>query len=223
VPDIFAVPEFQRFCSPPVGASSPSPGIVLFFGTTIKAGLNFFGWPLGGGDSYFNPSAFATKVAATGIWFDNYDNTSLANTPYVYIVPVGDDVFYAPGSGGVTRQFTVLDEALPIPALGQSDLSTNVLGWIPTALNPPIGGLRQFDEIQAYPDSGVWTIAQATGDTRLVCRSVWNTRWMLIIPGISLGSSSTNALQTFINGVNNNGNGVSDIKLLFSTYTYTGQ
>ena len=55
VPDIFALPEFQRYCSAPVGAVSPSPGIVLFFGTTIKAGENFFGWPLGGGRQLFQP------------------------------------------------------------------------------------------------------------------------------------------------------------------------
>ena len=230
VPDILALPEFQRYCSPPVGAVSPSPGIVLFFGTTIKAGENFFGWPLGGGDSYFNPSAYATKVAATGIWFDNYDATSLPNTPNVYLIPVGDDVFYAPGSGGVPRQFTVLDEALPTPALSASDLSTNTPGWIPIdSMSEPFGNLRQFDEFQAYPDSGQWSIAQATSSTRLIGRSVWNTRWMLIIPAVSLGGPPTdtnalqNAVQTFINGARRDGNGISDIKLLFQTYTYTGQ
>jgi hypothetical protein len=230
VPDIFAVPEFQRYCSVPVGAVSPSPGIVLFFGTTIKAGENFFGWPLGGGDSYFNPSAYATKVAAAGIWFGNYDTTALPNTPNVYLIPVGDDVFYAPGSGGVPRQFTVFDQALPTPALSVSDLSTNTPGWIPIdSMSEPIAKLRQFDEFQAYPDSGQWTIAQATSSTRLIGRSVWNTRWMLIIPAVSLGGPATdinalqNAVQTFINGSRRDGNGVSDIKLLFQTYTYTGQ
>jgi hypothetical protein len=192
---------------------------------------------LGGGDSYFNPSAYATKVAATGIWFDNYDTANLPNTPFVYLVPVGDDVFYAAGGGGVTRQFTVLDEALPPPptSLSSSDLSTNNLGWIPTdglsedGVPTPLGNLRQFDEFQAYPDSGQWTLAQATSSTRLIGRSVWNTRWMLVIPAVSLGGPATdtnalqNAVQTFINGVNRDGNGISDIKLLFQTYTYTGQ
>jgi len=115
VPDIYAIPEFQRYCNPPFGVGSPQPGIVLFFGTTINAHENFFGWPLGGGDSYFNPSAYATKIAQTGIWFDNYDTVNLPNTPYVYLVPVGDDLFYAAGGNGATRQFTVLDEALPPP------------------------------------------------------------------------------------------------------------
>ena len=232
VPDMFALPEFQRYCSPPVGAASPCPAIVLFFGTTIKAGENFFGWPLGGGDSSFNSSAYATRVYATGIWFDNYDTTALPNTPYVYLVPVGDDVFYAPGSLGVPREFAVLDEALPLPptSLSSSDLSTNAPGWIPIdSMSEPFGNLRQFDEIQAYPDSGQWTITQATSNTRLVGRSVWNTRWMLIIPAVSLGGPATdtvalqNAVQTFINGSRRDGNGVSDIKLLFQSYTYTGQ
>jgi hypothetical protein len=225
VPDMFALPEFQRYCSPPNGATSPCPAIVLFFGTTIKADENFFGWPLGGGDSYFNPSAYATKIWATGIWFDNYDTTHLANTPYVYLVPVGDDVFYAAGqdTGGMTRQFTVLDEALPPPPTSLSgDLSTNNPAWIPIdGMSEPLDTLRQFDEFQAYPDSGQWTITQATSSTRLVCRSVWNTRWMLIIPSVSVGSAP-NILQTFINGALGDGNGVSDIKLLFQSYAYTG-
>src|SRR5262249_22640883 len=116
VNDIFALPEFQLYCAPPGGVTAPQPGIVITFPTTIQAGLNYFGWPLGGGDSSFNPTAYATKIRAAGVTFTHYPS-SLPCTPYVYLIPVGNDVFRAPGGGGATREFKVVDQALPIPTL----------------------------------------------------------------------------------------------------------
>ena len=52
-------------------------------------------------------------------------------------------------------------------------------------------------------------------DSRLIGRSVWNTRWLLIIPAGTLHSDRQRALDTFINGV-------SDIKVFFQTYAYSG-
>jgi len=60
----------------------------------------------------------------------------------------------------------------------------------------------------------------------LICRSVWNTRWLLIIPGGTLHSDPYEGIQRFIYGSIVNGqrtsNGVSDIKLFFQTYSYSG-
>jgi hypothetical protein len=48
-----------------------------------------------------------------------------------------------------------------------------------------------------------------------VGRSVWNTQWMLVIPGGTLLNNKTQGLDSFINSV-------SDIKLFFQTYAYSG-
>jgi hypothetical protein len=63
---------------------------------------------------------------------------------------------------------------------------------------------------------------EATSDTRLVGRSVWNKRWLLIIPGRLLYNDPTEALDRFLYGPLGDGNGVSDIKLYFQTYGYSG-
>ena len=52
-------------------------------------------------------------------------------------------------------------------------------------------------------------------DTRLVGRSVWNSQWLLIIPGGTLLADPAAGLNAFINNVE-------DIKLFFQTYAYSG-
>ena len=52
-------------------------------------------------------------------------------------------------------------------------------------------------------------------DYRLVGRSAWNTRWLLIIPGATLNSDAVQGLQNFINSV-------TDIKLVLATYGSSG-
>jgi hypothetical protein len=68
-----------------------------------------------------------------------------------------------------------------------------------------------------------------TYDTRLIGRSVWNNKWLLIIPGRSLLYDSDEGLERFIQGpevIGGNGertgNGISDIKLFFHTHAYSG-
>ena len=58
-------------------------------------------------------------------------------------------------------------------------------------------------------------------NSRLVGRSVWNTRWVLIIPAGTLHNDRAQALDWFIGGQYGT-NGVSDIKLFFQTYSYAG-
>ena len=54
-----------------------------------------------------------------------------------------------------------------------------------------------------------------SADSRLIGRSVWNTRWLLIIPGGTLQADPNEGLRLFINGV-------SDIQIFFKTYAYSG-
>ena len=51
--------------------------------------------------------------------------------------------------------------------------------------------------------------------SRLVGRSVWNTRWLLIIPGGTFHYDADHGLDTFIENVK-------DIKLFFQTYAISG-
>ena len=50
---------------------------------------------------------------------------------------------------------------------------------------------------------------------RLIGRSVWNSKWKLVIPGHTLLNDSHEGLQRFINSV-------TDIHLYFVTYSYAG-
>jgi hypothetical protein len=58
---------------------------------------------------------------------------------------------------------------------------------------------------------------------------VWNTQWLLIIPGISIASPADEGLNLFIKGQpvpgnpgQRDGNGVKDIILYLDTYSNAG-
>ena len=50
---------------------------------------------------------------------------------------------------------------------------------------------------------------------RLIGRSVWNSKWKIIIPGYTLLDDPEEGLDRFIQTVN-------DIKIYFNTYSYSG-
>ena len=231
VADLWQVPEFRRYCRPfaPEGAG-PQPGLVIPFDTNVNFGFNFFGWPLAGGDSSYDSSNFATKVRSVGVWFENYNGSGLAITPRVYLVPAGADVMRSPDDDTLSiREFSILDQRIPEPfPIGASDLTRN--DWIPTndSLSDEIGEIRRFNRFRAYHDSG-FDVSQMTSDSRLIGRSVWNTRWVLIVPGGTFLNDPDNGLDTFIEGQTipagngeRDGNGIKDIKLFFETYAYPG-
>ncbi|HEY5912361.1 MAG TPA: hypothetical protein VJA21_17305 [Verrucomicrobiae bacterium] len=230
VSNLFDIPEFQRYCIPFSPSLPQEPGVVIRFGSTINFGENFFGWPAGGGDNSYDSSHFATKVRSVGVWFANYNNlgSGMINTPRVYLVPVGSDVMRSPtGNQGVTREWKIMDQLLPVPfPLSSTDL--NNPGWIPLndSLIGTLGEIRKFASFRAYHDSGSFTPAETINNSRLIGRSVWNTDWLLIIPAGTLHSDRAEGLQRFINGslVNGvrDGNGVTDIKIFFQTYSYAG-
>ncbi len=231
VDDLWQVPEFRRYMRPFAPESAgPQPGIVIRFPSTVTFGLNFFGHELGGGDSAYDPSNFATKVRAVGTWFSGYNSTSLSNTPRLYLVPVGMDVLRSPsGNNFETREWKVIDQKLPVPfPIGASDLSNPE--WIPIndSLSDTYADIRRSSSYRAYHDSGAYDPAESVTDTRLVGRSVWNTEWMLVIPGGTLLNDPQEGLEQFINGQltpdgeARDGNGISDIQLHFQTYGYSG-
>ena len=218
VTNLWDVPEFKRFVRPfAPEAAGAQPGLVIPFSTNVTFGLNFFGWPLGGGDSAYDPTNFATKIRSVGIWFENYDATGLSNTPRVYLVPAGADVLRSPtGNSFATRDWRVADQVLPVPfAIGASDLANP--DYIPTNdnLSDSPGGIRRLSSFRAYHLGTGFDASQMSSDSRLIGRSVWNTRWLLIIPGGTLQSNPNEGLRLFINGV-------SDIQVFFKTYAYSG-
>jgi hypothetical protein len=218
VPNLWELPEFRRYCRPFAPESAgPQPGLVIRFPTTITFGLNYFGWPLGGGDNAYDPTLFATKVRSAGVWFSDYNGNGLSLTPRVYLVPVGADVLRSPSSLTLeTREWRVVDQKIPVPfPIGFQSLNDRT--WIPMndSLSDQFADIRRFSSFRAYHDSGVFTPAEATTDSRLIGRSVWNSDWMLIIPGGTFLFDPNEGLDTFIDSV-------SDIKIFFQTYAYSG-
>lgn len=213
--DLWEVPEFRRYCRPPRARSAGKvPGLVIPFSTETVFGRNFFGKALAGGDTAFNPSNFANKIAAAGVSFVGYPVASLAATPQIYLVPAGLDVMTIPNSLDLnTRQWNVVDQALPVPFPVSSSNLANT-DWIPVAdgLNGPLAEIRRFSSFRAGVTAGEPPLSSST---RLAGRSVWNTKWLLIIPGGSMLNNGESALDQFINRV-------TDIKLHLDTYGYSG-
>lgn len=230
VSDVRDLPEFRVFCLPFSPSDAAEPALVLPFGTTVDFRKNFFGLPLAAGDNAYDSTHFATKVRGVGVWFANYRNTALANQPRVYLVPVGEDSMRVPdGIGDTVRSWSVLDQALPIPYPLSNEswmrtdwhVSTDVLGG-------EFFLRRRYASLRAYHDGG-FTPSEMTFNSRLIGRSVWNSRWLLIVPGGTLLADARKGLDVFIKGKElapgsgaYDGQGVKDIKVFFQTYSYSG-
>ncbi|MCW1883829.1 hypothetical protein OKA04_03760 [Luteolibacter flavescens] len=224
VPDLWQVAEFRQFCRPfaaavdATGKQVPQPGIVLRFSSDISTGKNFFGNPLSGGDHAYSVANFATKIFGVGVTFDGYQTGSVLNdmsaTPRVYFVPAGMDVMRVSNSTNTNdlRTWKVVEQKIPAPMPATSSQLTTS-GYIPLldGLNGRFGDARKFSDFRAYPDS----VEEPTTDIRLLGRSIWNTQWLLIIPGATLNADPNVGLDRFVDQV-------SDIKLIFDTYGQSG-
>jgi hypothetical protein len=235
--NLLAVPEFQRYCLSFGPAADAEPALVIPFGSTIEFGKNFFGLDLAAGDNAYDSSHFATKIRSVGIWFANFNNAfnvttnqggGMANMPRVYLIPTGIDIARVPsGDQSSLRRWTVFDQVLPVPfPLTQEDLVNP--NWIPLqdSLGGGFGTLRKHPAMRAYHDAG-FDVSEMTYSSRLIGRSVWNTQWLLIIPGRTLLSDGSKGIQRFIHGAETepgkwDENGVKDIRLFFQTYSYSG-
>jgi hypothetical protein len=218
VSDLWRVPEFRRYCRPFAPESAgPQPGIVIRFPTTVTFGLNYFGWPLGGGDNAYDPTVFATKVRSAGVWFTDYNGGGLSLTPRVYLVPAGADILRSPSGNDLEiREWRVVDQKLPVPfPIGFSSLNNPSFIPINDTLSDTFADIRRFSSFRAYHDGGFFDPSQAITDSRLIGRSVWNTDWMLIIPGGTFLADPDQGLDAFIDSI-------SDIKIFFQTYSYSG-
>ncbi|HMP72003.1 MAG TPA: PA14 domain-containing protein [Kiritimatiellia bacterium] len=229
VDNLWDVPEYRYLARPFAsdiaanGNAAVEPGIVLRFGTTITAGQNVFGRPLSGGDHAYDPSVFATKVRSVGVWFSDYLSDDVLNdlpkTPRVYLIPVGMDIMSV--ANAITpdkiRTWKVVDQQVPtpLPSLTSSLDKSRFIPLLDT-LNGRIGAPRRYSSFRAYHNAESEVDEdELVFDSRLIGRSVWNTEWMLIIPGLTLNSDPDEGLDRFIDQV-------TDIKLVFQTYGHSG-
>ena len=231
VDDLWQLQEFRQYARPFAPQSAgPQPALVIEFTTNVTFGLNYFGWELGSGDSSYDSSQFATRIRSVGTWFKDYAGLPLAETPRIYMFPTGADVLRSPSADNFeTRDWQVVDQAIPIPfPIGDQDLER--FDWLPITDN--ISGspveIRRYGRFPAFNFTEPFDDSQAIADSRLVGRSVWNRRWLLIIPGGTFLADPEEGLETFINGQevpgsnDRDGQGVDDILIFFKTYAYSG-
>jgi hypothetical protein len=121
------------------------------------------------------------------------------------------------GTGDMeTREWRVVDQKIPVPfPIGFSSLNSDA--WIPMndSLSETFADIRRFSSFRAYHYTGIFDSRETVTDSRLIGRSVWNTDWMLIIPGGTFLFDPNEGLDEFVNSVG-------DIKIFFQTYAYSG-
>ncbi|MDX1951027.1 MAG: hypothetical protein SFY81_02520 [Verrucomicrobiota bacterium] len=181
-----------------------------------------------------NPSANAGAVQTAGGSSPSEPNLSfldpnaLGATPGIYLIPVGLDSMRSPALGdqGTVRTWNVEDVTIPLPFnIGGSDFSTKALYQTSESLTEPLYAIRKHASFRPVSTTDAFTAAiygsggalqrsQFT-NTRLIGRSVWNSKWKLVIPGTKLLSDPDEGLRRFVNSV-------SDIKLHLVTYSYSG-
>ncbi len=239
--------DVRRYCQQvDPGTGLPVPGIVITFSTSINPGESLFGKALAAGDGSFHRSYFATKIHSVGVALEGYkgmnypgqnnttdpnlsylDPQALAANPYVYLIPVGVDTMRSPPLGDTSdlRTWKVDDVAIPLPFnIGGSGFSTKNFYQAADSLTEPLFTVRKHqafrptDSTQPF-ETGIYSgsalqFSQFT-NRRLIGRSVWNTQWKLVIPGDTLLADPKEGLSRLIQTV-------TDIKLYFTTYSYSG-
>jgi hypothetical protein len=143
----------------------------------------------------------------------------LSAAPRVYLIPTGADVMSIPNASSPeqVRVWNIVDQAIPVPVPGiEAKLPYSNFSPLLDSLDGSIGQQRRFSSFRAYHDANdAVNTDELVSDSRLVGRSVWNTGWTLIIPGRTLNTDPDEGLDRFIEQV-------SDIKLVFETYGFSG-
>ncbi len=181
-----------------------------------------------------SPSTTSSTIGSSGGTSPSDPNSSyldplaLSATPYIYLIPVGVDAMRSPplGDTATIRTWTVDDVAIPLPFnIGASDFSTKSLYVSSDSLTEPLFTTRKHQAFRPvssssyfstslYGPTGTLQRSQYTNN-RLVARSVWNTKWKVVIPGYTLLNDPKQGIDRFIQTV-------SDIKIHFVTYSYSG-
>ena len=251
ISDLRSDSDVARYCMQIQGEDDlPVPGIVLDFSTMVKEGHNLFGHFLAPGDNTFSTSSFANKVFGVGVAFEGYigvndplansgvvqtigaqspglgvsfmDPNGLAATPYIYLIPVGQDFMRTPplGDASAIRSWNIADVSIPLPFnIGASDFSSKKYWQSSDSLSEDLFAIRKHQAFRAVSTIDAFQKLNISMDNytnnRLIGRSVWNNRWKLVIPGRSLLNDGDEGIDRFIRSVK-------DIKLHFKTYSYSG-
>jgi hypothetical protein len=217
---------------------SAVPGIIIPFSSCIEGSKNFFGKELAAFDHAYSVSSFSTVISNAGIVFPGYigmdsavsDPTltltsanrafALSATPYVYLIPCGNDVKRAPplGDTDTIRTWKVQDQALPLPYnLGANDFNSTQFFNATGTLSSQPWIIRKHQAFRAVGNPDLFTGAPPLefSSARLIGRSAWNTRWKIVIPANTLSANEQDALNRFVSSV-------TDIKLYLRTYSHSG-
>lgn len=225
------------------------PGLVIEFSTTITKGLNLFGQSLAGGDHFYSPTSYATKIFSVGVAFEGYqgiddpsanasttgsssvadpdasflDPNYLSATPYVYLIPVGLDAMRSPplGDESVIRTWDVEDLTIPLPFnIGASDFSSKPLYQSSDSLTEDLFGIRKHQAFRA-----VGSVDAFPDNGRLMSSVYTNTR----LTGRSVWNTHWKLVIPGWALLNDEDQGlkvfidtVNDIKLNFETMSYSG-
>jgi hypothetical protein len=181
-----------------------------------------------------NPTASSSSVAFAGGSSPVDPSTSfldpkaMSATPYVYLIPVGVDSMRSPplGDASVVRTWNVADVSIPLPMnIGGSDFSTKRLWQSSESLTEKLFAIRKHQAFRPVSTADAFSLdiygggsqlsASQFTNRRLIGRSVWNSRWKLVIPGQTLLNDPNQGLDRFIQTVK-------DVKLHFVTYSYSG-
>ncbi len=223
VSDLNGLQEYRQYCQPLQPPIPNNPALVIPFGTTVQSALNFFGWP-STGDATLPSDRFAIKLHSHAVRFSHYPGFPLNQQANVYLVPVGADNLRAPTCPDAPiRVWRLLDQTLPVPfPIGAQDLDTP--DWMPwDALDGGASALIRRRLISTVAACAAGDPACTDISFKLTGRSLWNTRWLLIIPGSELmGANPAQGLDVFINGSTPGGTGVRDVKLVLNSYGYSG-
>lgn len=200
------------------------------FATKIyAAGIHFEGY-----QGMDNPAANWSAVAAAGGTSPGDPSAlflnplALSANPYVYLIPVGVDSMRTPplGDQSSVRTWNVNDVTVPLPFnVGGSEFSTRKLFQTGDFLTEDLFSTRKHQAFRPvstasafsfdlYGSNGQLQPSQYT-NRRLVGRSAWNSRWKIVIPGRTLLNDPKEGLNRFIGTV-------TDVKLHFVTYSYSG-
>ena len=130
------------------------------------------------------------------------------------------------------RSYSVVDQVVPVPyPLGSTSLDEPDWTAIYNAYTgggDPLASIRRYPSLRAYHDHGTFSDSDMLSNTRLVGRSVWNTRWLLIIPAGTLAVDRDFALEALIRGADLDQDGkldqpgIQDILIGFQTYSNSG-
>ena len=125
------------------------------------------------------------------------------------------------GDASVIRTWNVDDVGIPLPFnIGGSGLSTAQIWQSSDSLTEPLFTVRKHQSFRPVSSANVFGtlgVLERTpyANNRLIGRSVWNSKWKLVIPGRTLLNDPNEGLDRFIRSVK-------DVKLHFMTYSYAG-